>query len=337
MRTSSVLDAYVCKVRGVRAPACRSLRGAHACRDALAARALRRRMLLKWREAAAACRTLRLQEALAVQHAEHCNCCRALWVWRHAVQLRVAAHRLADCRAAALQCAVFKGWQQLTAACRCSLPLQSSVKRLAVPAMQVLFEVAAALQPCLLDVSHDMCDVNHLSAACRLPESCSPRAEAAAAAQRRRAQCRAAWLAWQHWLHLHARPRKALRHRACQHAQDTLAQRALAAWHSAAGRGHTRRVHRQAAAVHRASQLQVACWHGWRRVAEAGGQARHQWACAQAHHRGRRLRRAWQLWARQAAARRAALVRREHLACWRVRRQLRRVWGAWQVRSCRRD
>ena len=180
-----------------------------------------------------------------------------------------------------------------------------------------------------------MRDVSQVSAACRLPESHSPHAEAAAAAQRHRAQCRAALLAWQHWLHLHAQPRRALRHRACQHAQDTLAQRALAAWHSAAGRGHTKRVHRHAADVHRASQLQVACWHGWRQVAEAGGQARHQWGCAQAHHRGRGLRRVWQVWARQAAARQTALVRREHLERWRERRQLRRVWGAWQVRLCK--
>ena len=81
-------------------------------------------MLLNWRLAATAGRTLRLQGALAVQHAEHCSCHRALWVWRRAAQLQVAARRLANCRAAVLQCAVFKGWRHLTAVCRCGLPLE---------------------------------------------------------------------------------------------------------------------------------------------------------------------------------------------------------------------
>ena len=98
--------------------------GAPACRDALAARALRRRMLLHWRLAAAAGRTLRLQGVLAAQHAERCSCRRTLGSWRCAAQLRVAARRLAECRAAALQGVVFKGWQHLTAACRCGLPLE---------------------------------------------------------------------------------------------------------------------------------------------------------------------------------------------------------------------
>ena len=80
-------------------------------------------MLLNWRLAATAGRTLRLQGALAAQHAEHCSCSRVLWVWRRAAQLRVAARRLADRRAALLQRAVFKGWRHLTAVCRCGLPL----------------------------------------------------------------------------------------------------------------------------------------------------------------------------------------------------------------------